>query len=96
MVPEPADLRPLEGDLAPLLFALDSSLDGEGDSLDATGDAAHTPSSDMVYLQAQVISVCTANGVWAVFKVGLQLQEVHHMVISEAKQASQWKHYVGP
>lgn len=43
MVPEPTDLRPLDGDLAPLLFALDSSLDGERDSLDATGDAAHTP-----------------------------------------------------
>lgn len=39
--PEPADLRLLEGDLAPLLLARDSSLDGEGDSLDATGDAAH-------------------------------------------------------
>ena len=43
MAPEPTDLRLLEGDLAPLLFALDSSLDGEGDSLDAIGDAAHTP-----------------------------------------------------
>ena len=42
MAPEPTDLRPLEGDLAPLLFARDSSRDGEGDSLDAIADAAHS------------------------------------------------------
>lgn len=53
MAPEPTDLRPLEGDLAPLLFALDSSLDGEGDSLDATVDAAHTLTRKL-YVQAQV------------------------------------------
>lgn len=32
------------GDLALLLLDLDSSLEGEGDSLDAPGDAACTPS----------------------------------------------------
>ena len=90
-------MRPLEGDLAPLLVALDSSLDGEADSLEATGDAAHTPTSDWVSVQAQaqVMIICTANEVWAVFKVGLQLQEVHHVVVSEARQASHWKHNVG-
>lgn len=40
--PEAADLRALEGERVPLLLALDSSLEAAGDSLEATGDTAHT------------------------------------------------------